>query len=124
MILQLLDLPFSENALKGLKLELEDGAYPVIEEIITTLDQVAAFKDADFAILVGAKPRLKGMERSDLLLENANIFVSQGKIINEVAKKSVKVIVVGNPCNTNALLCQKAAPSIPKENFTALTRLD
>ena len=124
VILQLLELPFAEKMLKGLELELQDGAYSLVQEVITTFDLEEGFKDTDFAILVGAKPRSKGMERSDLLVQNASIFASQGKAIDKVASKNVKVVVIGNPCNTNALLCQKAAPSIPKENFSAMTRLD
>jgi malate dehydrogenase len=122
--LQLLELPFAEGALKGLVLELQDGAFPLVAQIIPTLDAQVAFKDADVAILVGAKPRGPGMERADLLNENAKIFKAQGQALDTVSKKNVKVLVVGNPANTNALIASHYAPSIPKKNFTALTRLD
>lgn len=105
-------------------MELKDGAYTCIQEIIPTTDPLVAFKDADVAVLVGARPRGPGMERADLLTANAKIFQAQGEAINQVAKKTVKVAVVGNPANTNALICSQYAPSIPKANFTAMTRLD
>lgn len=124
MILQLLELPAAEGPLKGLCLELQDGAYPLVAEIIPSTDANVAFKDIDVAVLVGAKPRGPGMERKDLLSENAKIFKSQGEALDKVAKKNVKVLVVGNPANTNALIASHYAPSIPKKNFTALTRLD
>jgi malate dehydrogenase len=124
VILQLLELPVAEGPLKGLCLELQDGAYPLLAEIIASTDANVAFKDADVAVLVGAKPRGPGMERKDLLNENAKIFKAQGEALEKVAKKSVKVLVVGNPANTNALIASHYAPSIPKKNFTALTRLD
>lgn len=95
-------------------MELKDGAFPLVTEIIGTDDPLVAFKDADIAVLVGAKPRGPGMERSDLLNENAKIFKAQGEALDKVAKKSVKVCVVGNPANTNALICSHYAPSIPK----------
>ena len=124
VILQLLELPFAENLLKGLVLELKDGAFPLVAEIIPTTNQEEAFKDADVAVLVGAKPRGPGMERKDLLTENAKIFKAQGETIERVASRNIKVLVVGNPANTNALICSHYAPSIPKKNFSALTRLD
>jgi malate dehydrogenase len=93
-------------------------------DVIATTSAEEAFTDADAAVLVGAKPRLKGMERKDLLVDNAKIFEDQGKIIDKVSKKTIKVLVVGNPANTNALICSIHAPSIPKENFTAMNRLD
>jgi malate dehydrogenase len=124
VILHLLEVPFVMEALNGIVLELEDGAYPLLKGIVATTDAEVAFKDVDIAILVGAFPRKEGMERSDLLLKNAGIFKVQGEAIDKVAKKSVKVLVVGNPANTNCLLCQHYAPSIPKEQFSALTRLD
>ena len=105
-------------------MELKDGAYPLVHQIIGTTDPMAGFKDIDVAILVGARPRGPGMERSDLLTANAAIFKAQGEAIDKVSKKTVKVLVVGNPANTNALICSHYAPSIPKQNFTALTRLD
>lgn len=105
-------------------MELNDGAYSCIQEIIPTTDPLVGFKDADVAILVGARPRGPGMERSDLLQANAKIFQAMGSAIDQVAKKSIKVVVVGNPANTNALICSHYAPSIPKANFSALTRLD
>ena len=124
VILQLLELPVAQNALKGLVMEINDSALPLVHDIITTDDPNVAFKDADVAVLVGAKPRGPGMERKDLLNENAKIFKVQGEAIEKHAKKTIKVCVVGNPANTNALICSHYAPSIPKKNFTALTRLD
>jgi len=105
-------------------MELQDCAFSVCQEIIASCDPEEAFKDLDVALLVGAMPRRQGMERKDLLEKNAGIFKAQGKALDKVAKKSVKVLVVGNPANTNALTCMTYAPSIPRENFTALTRLD
>lgn len=105
-------------------MELDDGAYPLLSEIITSTNLEQAFKDLDVALLVGAKPRGPGMERKDLLTANAKIFEVQGQALDRFAKKSVKVCVVGNPANTNALIASKFAPSIPKQNFSALTRLD
>lgn len=122
--LVLLDIPPAKKALEGVKMELDDGAFPLCHEIIATTDANEGFKDVDVALLVGAKPRGPGMERGDLLQANAKIFEAQGKVLDKVAKKSVKVCVVGNPANTNALIASKFAPSIPAENFTALTRLD
>ena len=124
VILQLLDLEPMETALGGVKMELDDGAFPLVHDVITTTSPEVAFKDIDVALLVGARPRGPGMERKDLLSANGKIFEAQGKVLNKVAKKTVKVLVVGNPANTNSLICSLNAPSIPKENFTALTRLD
>lgn len=124
VILQLIELPAAEKVLQGLVMELKDGAYTLVHEIIGTTDPDVGFKNADVCVLVGAKPRGPGMERSDLLSANAKIFEAQGKSIDKVAKKTVKVLVVGNPANTNALIASHFAPSIPKQNFTALTRLD
>ena len=124
VILHLIELPVAEKPLRGLVMELEDGAYPMLAGIVATTDAKIGFADIDVALLVGARPRGPGMERKDLLLANAAIFVAQGKILNEVAKKTVKVCVVGNPANTNCLIAQQNAPSIPARNFTALTRLD
>eukprot|EP00127_Corallochytrium_limacisporum_P005061 Clim_evm16s198 gene=Clim_evmTU16s198 len=122
--LRLLDLPMMASALEGVIMELRDCALPLLREITPCTDPMVAFKDLDAAMLVGAMPRKEGMERKDLLKANANIFEGQGKALDAVAKKTVKVVVVGNPANTNAMIASKNAPSIPKENFTALTRLD
>lgn len=124
VILHLLDIPAAVDGLNGVVMELEDCAFPLLAGVIPTTDQRAGFTDIDYALLVGAMPRREGMERADLLKANATIFKEQGKHLNEVAKKTVKVLVVGNPANTNALIAAESAPSIPKENFTALTRLD
>src|SRR5215471_2590343 len=126
VILQLLELPIdkAQAALRGVMMELEDAAFPLLVGMIGTSDPMVAFKDADYALLVGAKPRGPGMERKDLLLENAKIFIEQGKALDKVAKRNVKVLVVGNPANTNAYIAMKSAPSLPKKNFTAMLRLD
>lgn len=127
LILQLLEVAGYEPAWKslgGVVFELQDGAFPLLHQIIPTTDPLVAFKDADVAILVGAFPRKEGMERADLLAKNAAIFKEQGTALDKVAKKTVKVLVVGNPANTNAMIAQHYAPSIPKQNFSALTRLD
>lgn len=122
--LLLLDIPPAAQALEGVKMELDDGAFPLLHSIIATTDAEVGFADVDVALLVGAKPRGPGMERGDLLTANAKIFEAQGKVLDKVAKKTCKVCVVGNPANTNALIASKYAPSIPAKNFTALTRLD
>ncbi|CAN7271008.1 malate dehydrogenase [Rhizobacter sp. LjRoot28] len=126
VILQLLEIPDekAQNALKGVIMELEDCAFPLLAGIEAHSDAKAAFKDTDYAILVGARPRGPGMERKDLLSANAQIFTVQGKALNEVASRNVKVLVVGNPANTNAYIAMKSAPSLPRENFTAMLRLD
>ena len=124
VILQLIELPVAEKVLQGHVMELNDGAYTLVDEIIPTTDAEVGFKDADVALLVGARPRGPGMERADLLQANAQIFKTQGEILNRVAKPTTKVVVVGNPANTNALICATNAPNIPKKNFSALTRLD
>jgi malate dehydrogenase len=124
VILHLVELPQAEGPLKGLAMELQDGAYSCIDSIVTSTDPMHGFKDIDVALLVGARPRGPGMERADLLQANAKIFQAQGGALDKVAKKTVKVLVVGNPANTNALICSTYAPSIPKKNFTAMTRLD
>jgi malate dehydrogenase len=124
IILHLLDIPAMEKSLQGVKMELEDGAFPLVTDVVVATSTDVGFKDIDVALLVGAKPRGPGMERKDLLRDNGNIFKAQGKDLDKYAKKTVKVLVVGNPANTNALICSLNAPSIPKENFTALTRLD
>ena len=124
MILHLVELPVAEGALKGLAMELQDGAYNLLHSIVAATDPMVGFKDIDVAVLVGAKPRGPGMERADLLQANAKIFQAQGSALDKVAKKTVKVLVVGNPCNTNALIASHYAPSIPKANFCGMTRLD
>lgn len=112
------------EVLHGVVMELDDCALPLLRQVVPTADPVEAFKDVSAAFLVGAMPRKQGMERKDLLSANVKIFKVQGEALNQHAKKDVKVLVVGNPANTNALICSKYAPSIPKENFTAMTRLD
>ena len=124
VILQLLDLPQAQNAVKGVMMELQDCAFPLLADMFTTDDPEVAFKDAQIAILVGSRPRSKGMERADLLQANAAIFTVQGAALNKVADRNVKVLVVGNPANTNAYIAMKSAPDLPAKNFTAMLRLD
>ena len=126
VILQMLELPMekAQAALKGVMMELEDCAFPLLAGMVGTDDPMVAFKDADVALLVGARPRGPGMERKDLLLENAKIFTVQGKALNAVASRDVKVLVVGNPANTNAYIAMKSAPDLDPKNFTAMLRLD
>ena len=126
VILQLLEIPAekAQNALKGVMMELEDCAFPLLAGMSAHSDPRTAFKDADVALLVGARPRGPGMERKDLLQINAQIFTEQGKALNEVASRNVKVLVVGNPANTNAYITMKSAPDLPAKNFTAMLRLD
>ena len=124
VILQLLELPVAQGALGGVVMELNDCAFPLVRGIVATDKAEVAFKDADYAILVGARPRGAGMERKDLLLENAKIFSVQGKALNQAARKNIKVLVVGNPANTNALITAANAPRIPKKNITSMMRLD
>jgi malate dehydrogenase len=124
VILQLLDITPAMEALNGVKMELDDCAFPLLADVICTDDPEVAFRDSDFALLVGARPRGPGMERKDLLEANAAIFGVQGKAINAVASKDIKVLVVGNPANTNALITQRNAPDIDPRQFTAMTRLD
>ena len=126
VILQMLELPMdkAQAALKGVMMELEDCAFPLLADMIGTSDPKVAFKDASQALLVGAKPRGPGMERKDLLLENAKIFTEQGKAIDEVASRDLKLIVVGNPANTNALITMNTAKSLPQSAFTSMMRLD
>ena len=126
VILQLLEIPAekAQNALKGVMMELEDCAFPLLAGMSAHSDPRTAFKDADVALLVGARPRGPGMERKDLLQVNAQIFTEQGKALNEVASRNVKVLVVGNPANTNAYITMKSAPDLPAKNFTAMLRLD
>jgi len=124
VILQLLEIPPAQKALEGVVMELFDCAYPLLVDVIATVKGEEAFKNADYCILVGAFPRRKGMVRADLLAKNATIFKAQGGFIDRYARKTVKVVVVGNPANTNALIASHYAPSVPKRNFSALTRLD
>lgn len=126
VILQMLELPMekAQAALKGVMMELEDCAFPLLAGMVGTDDPEVAFKDADIAMLVGARPRGPGMERKDLLLENAKIFTVQGAALNKVASRNVKVLVVGNPANTNAYIAMKSAPDLDPRNFTAMLRLD
>jgi len=124
VILHLLDIPPAENALKGVCMELQDCAFTLLKGIVATTNVQEAFTNVDICVLVGAFPRKKGMLRADLLEKNAGIFKEQGKAINDFASRNVKVLVVGNPANTNCLIAQTLAPSIPAKNFSALTRLD
>ena len=124
VILQLLEIPPAMNALNGVVMELQDCAFPLLKAVVTSDDPEVAFKDADYALLVGARPRGPGMERKDLLEANAAIFSVQGKAMNDVASRDIKVLVVGNPANTNALIAQSNAPDLKAGNFTAMTRLD
>ena len=124
VILQLLDLPQAQQTLRGVMMELEDCAFPLLQQVIVSDDPQVAFKDAEIAMLVGARPRGKGMERKDLLEANGAIFSAQGRVLNEVAARHVKVLVVGNPANTNALIAMKNAPDLNPRNFTAMMRLD
>jgi malate dehydrogenase (NAD) (EC 1.1.1.37) len=124
VILQLLEITPALEALKGVAMELDDCAFPLVDSIICSDDPNVVFKDADYALLVGARPRGPGMERKDLLEANAAIFSVQGKAINDNASRNIKVLVVGNPANTNALIAQRNAPDIDPRQFTAMTRLD
>jgi malate dehydrogenase len=124
VILQLLEIPPAMNALQGVLMELNDCAFPLVAGVIATDDPNVAFKDVDFALLVGSRPRGPGMERSDLLNANGAIFTVQGKALSDNAKPNVRVLVVGNPANTNALICQKNAPKLNPRNVTAMMRLD
>ncbi|KAL9953195.1 hypothetical protein ACROYT_G040572 [Oculina patagonica] len=124
LTLMLLDIQPMMSVLEGVVMELQDCAFPLLQGIVSSADPKVAFKDIDVAILVGAMPRKQGMERKDLLKANAKIFVEQGKALDEVAKKTVKILVVGNPANTNCMVAKMNAPSIPARNFSCLTRLD
>ena len=124
IILQLLDLPQAQQSLRGVMMELEDCAFPLLQQIIITDDPKVAFKDTEVAMLIGARPRSKGMERKDLMEANGVIFSAQGKLLNEYAARHVKVLVVGNPANTNALIAMKNAPDLDPLNFTSMMRLD
>lgn len=124
VILQLLEIPQALDAVKGVVMELEDCAFPLLHDVVATDNAEEGFGDADYALLIGAKPRGPGMERKDLLQENAKIFAGQGKALNAAASRDVKVLVVGNPANTNALIAQSNAPDLDARQFTAMTRLD
>ena len=124
VILQLLEVTPALKALQGVVMELQDGAYPLLAGVVTSDDPAVAFKDADYALLVGAMPRKAGMERGDLLSANGGIFKPQGEALSEVASQGVKVLVVGNPANTNALIAQQNAPKLDAKQFTAMVRLD
>ncbi len=126
VILQMLEIPVekAQQALQGVMMELEDCAFPLLAGMIGTDDPKVAFKDADYALLVGSRPRGPGMERAELLAVNGEIFIAQGKALNDVASRDVKVLVVGNPANTNAYIAMKSAPDLPAKNFTAMLRLD
>lgn len=122
--LHILEIKDALPALEGVKMELEDAAFPLLKEIIIGSDPNVVFRDVDLALLVGAKPRAPGMERRDLLLENGKIFSEQGQALNKVASRQVKVLIVGNPCNTNCLIALQNAKDLPAANFHAMTRLD
>ncbi|HEX3397195.1 MAG TPA: malate dehydrogenase [Steroidobacteraceae bacterium] len=122
--LNLLEIPAAAAAVAGVVMELNDCAFATLNKVTATSDANVAFKDCNFAMLVGARPRGPGMERKDLLLENAKIFSAQGKALDAVASRDVRVLVVGNPANTNSLIAQRNAPSLPRNRFTAMTRLD
>jgi malate dehydrogenase len=126
VILQLLEIPDekAQKALRGVMMELDDCAFPLLAGMRAASDPAVAFKDADYALLVGARPRGPGMERKDLLSANAQIFTAQGKALNAAASREVRVLVVGNPANTNAYIAMKSAPDLPRKNFTAMLRLD
>ncbi len=126
VILQLLEIPDekAQKALKGVMMELDDCAFPLLAGMQAHSDPMTAFKDVDYALLVGSRPRGPGMERAELLAVNGQIFIGQGKALNAVASRNVKVLVVGNPANTNAYIAMKSAPDLPRKNFTAMLRLD
>jgi malate dehydrogenase len=126
VILSLLEVPMEkpQQALKGVMMELEDCAFPLLAGMEAHSDPMTAFKDVDYALLIGSRPRGPGMERAELLAVNAEIFTAQGKALNAVASRNVKVLVVGNPANTNAYIAMKSAPDLPRKNFTAMLRLD
>jgi len=124
VILQLLEITPALGTLDGVVMELQDCAFPLLEDVVATDDAETAFQDADYALLVGAKPRGPGMERKDLISANGKIFGPQGAAMNKVASRDIKVLVVGNPANTNALIARAAAPDLNPRNFTAMTRLD
>ncbi|HIG12130.1 MAG: malate dehydrogenase [bacterium] len=126
VILQMIEIPMEKPmaALEGVAMELDDCAFPLLQGMVVTSDPALGFRDANWALLVGSKPRGAGMERGDLIAENGPIFTGQGRAINDNAASDVRVAVVGNPCNTNALICMHSAPDVPDERFSAMTRLD
>ena len=124
VILQLLDITPALAAVRGVVMELEDCAFPLLAGVVVTDDPKVAFRDADYALLVGARPRTKGMERKDLLEANGAIFTVQGRALDEEASRDCRILVVGNPANTNAYIAMKSAPNLPKKNFSAMLRLD
>jgi malate dehydrogenase len=126
VVLQMLEIPDekAQKGLKGVMMELDDCAFPLLAGMTAHSDPMTAFKDADYALLVGSRPRTQGMERKDLLAVNGQIFTAQGEALNAVASRNVKVLVVGNPANTNAWIAMKSAPDLPRKNFTAMLRLD
>jgi malate dehydrogenase len=124
VILQILEVPQAQDALRGVVMELEDCAFPLLADIIATDNVEVAFKYANWAVLVGGKPRGKGMERADVIKDNAPIFVEQGRAINDYAADNIRTLVVANPCNTNALIAMNSAPDIPANRWFAMTRLD
>lgn len=124
VILQILEIPQAMDALKGVVMELNDCAFPLLHDIVETDDPNVAFKDVNWALLVGSRPRTADMERKDLLSLNGQIFVGQGKALNDNAADDVRILVVGNPCNTNCLVARKNAPDIPDDRWFAMTRLD
>ena len=124
VVLQLLDITPALPAVRGVVMELEDCAFPLLAGVVVTDDPKVAFRDADYALLVGARPRTKGMERKDLLEANGAIFTVQGRALDEAANRDCRILVVGNPANTNAYIAMRSAPGLPKKNFTAMLRLD
>ncbi|MCL4170123.1 UNVERIFIED_CONTAM: hypothetical protein GTU68_038459, partial [Idotea baltica] len=126
VILNMIEIPVDKamKALEGVAMELDDCAFPLLQDMVLTSDPNVGFKDVNWALLVGSKPRGPGMERGDLIRENGPIFTGQGKAINDNAASDVNVAVVGNPCNTNALICMHSAPDVPDSRFSAMTRLD
>jgi len=124
VILHLLEIPAALKAVQGVKMELDDCAYPILQDVVVSDDANIAFKDVEYALLVGSTPRGPGMERNDLLRVNGDIFTAQGKALNDHASRNVKVLVVGNPANTNAYIALNSAPDLKLEQFTAMTRLD
>jgi len=122
--LHIADIPEALTSLQGIKMELEDCAFPLLHNVMITSDIRKAFEGVHYALLIGAKPRTAGMQRADLLLQNGKIFIEQGRALNDVADRNVKVLVVGNPCNTNCLIAMHHAPDLPRANFHAMTRLD
>jgi malate dehydrogenase len=124
VILQILEIPQAQDALRGVVMELEDCASPLLHDVVATDEPSVAFKGANWAVLVGGKPRGRGMERADVIKDNAPIFVDQGKAINDYAADDLRVLVVANPCNTNALIAMHSAPDVPKDRWMAMTRLD